>query len=78
MSQDSRSGGGGGPAHQDLQGSLWGQLGHDYLEPIETETAVKRKLHDSGAHHHSLVLSLFWKVLTCLVCSRLQTLQLTD
>jgi hypothetical protein len=51
MSQDIRSGGDGGPAHQDLPGSLWGQLGHDYLEPTETQTAVKRKLQESGACH---------------------------
>jgi hypothetical protein len=43
MSQDSHSGGGGGPAHQDLLGSSWGQSGHDCLEPTETYTAVRRK-----------------------------------
>jgi hypothetical protein len=59
MSQDSRSGGGGGPAHQGLPGSLWGQLGHDYLGPIERQTAVRRKLQESGACPHCLVLSLF-------------------
>lgn len=41
MSLRSHSGGDGGPAHQDLPGSLWGQLEHDYQEPAEKYTAVK-------------------------------------
>jgi hypothetical protein len=78
MTQDSRSGGGDDLAHQGLPGSLWGQLGHDYLEPIERQTAVRRKLQESRACPHCVVLLLFWEVLTCLICSGLQILQLTD
>lgn len=67
MSLGSHFGAGGGPAHQDLPGSLWGQLEHDYPEPVEKYTDFRNKLlQHGGTHYWSLGLTSFLKVVASL------------